>query len=54
MFCLYPEYYFIDWPDSQKFADLDPDGEHTLPGGFAGLFAEKEWVDNLDDLHELP
>lgn len=54
MFCLYTEYYFINWPNSQKFAELDPDGDHTLPGGYEpGIFAEKKWVDSLDP-NKLP
>ena len=55
MFCLYPEYYLIPWPDSQRFGEIDPEGEHTVVAFEDGdLFAEKEWNDQLDSEHELP
>ena len=48
MFNLYTKYYFIPWPESQRFMELDPDWEHTIMSESADLFAECEWVDNLE------
>ena len=54
MFCLYQKYYRIPWPESQKYDEIDPDGEHTvLAADGAELFAEKEWIDGLNE-RELP
>jgi hypothetical protein len=44
----YQLFYYIPWPDSQGFVDLDPDQEHTSLAESAGVFADKEWVDDIN------
>ena len=44
----YSMYYYIPWPDSQGFLDIDPDWQHLSFGPEAGIFAEKEWVDKIN------
>jgi len=44
----YELYYYIHWPDSQKYAELDPEAEHTREVYFGDIVAEKSWVDSLN------
>ena len=49
----YQLFYYIPWPDSQGFVDLDPDQEHTSLAESAGVFADKEWVDEINFNYEV-
>lgn len=48
MFCLYTKYYFVPWPESQKFLELDTNGEHTILTESSDIMVECDWVDSLD------
>ena len=45
------KYYYIGWPSSQFYIDLDPDGEHWAydgDGGYNGIFALCDWVEKVN------
>ena len=42
---MYDLYYYIPWPDSQKYQDKDPENFCTFPSDDGAVFAEKQWVD---------
>ena len=53
MFCTFTKYYFVPWPESQKFLELDIEREHTVITESCDIMAECDWVDGLDS-NELP
>jgi len=45
----YQMFYYIPWPDSQGFSELDPDQDYTYPAdNSGGIFADKKWVDDVN------
>jgi len=53
MFCTYTKYYFVPWPRSQYFLELDTNGEHTILTEASDIMVECEWMDSLRE-EELP
>ena len=49
----YPLYYYISWPDSQKYQNLDDDDMFTFPADEGAILAEKDWVETQDELYGL-
>ena len=44
----YTKYYYIPWPDYQKYEEIEGFGDHSIfdINSFA-YFVEQEWLDNL-------
>ena len=49
----YSLYYYIPWPDSQKYQSLDDDDEYTFLADEGAILAEKDWVEMQDELYGL-
>ena len=44
----YPKYYYIPWPDCQKYEEIEGCGDHSVfdINSYA-YFVEQEWLDSL-------
>ncbi len=44
----YTKYYYVPWPDYQKYEEIEGFGDHSIfdINSFA-YFVEQEWLDNL-------
>lgn len=40
-------YYYIPWPECQRFSELDENGEFTFGTETTGIMADKDWVDEI-------
>lgn len=44
------KYYYIGWPECQRYTDCDPEGEHwEWDSGEMGIFVACEWADAVDE-----
>ena len=43
----YDLYYFIPWPESERYAEVDENSEYVYDVG-VGAFVDKEWADKLN------
>lgn len=47
----WPLYYLIPWPEAQMYQNLDGADEYTVPTDDGGIFADKDWIHDMDILY---
>ena len=44
----YTKYYYVPWPDCQKYEEMEGFGDHSIfDVNQNAYFVEQEWLDNL-------
>lgn len=46
----YPLYYYLPWPECQKYEEMPGFGDNSTFDAFEyGYFVDKEWLDKIED-----